>query len=219
MDRNNGTLYATYFDTTSINGTNSNVDLYFTKSVDQGDTWTVPTVINGDEDPPGDQFFPWIEVDESGRLHVVFLDSRHTVQDDNVTDGMFDAYYMYSSDQGDSWTEVRLSRMSFNSDNDGLDRPSQFLGDYLGMGVAGNRVYPIYLDTSNGDTDIFTRVITFGNSPDIDNDGMVGTSDLLLLLAAWGPCADCDNCPADLDGDCIVGTSDLLMLLAQWGPV
>ena len=54
------------------------------------------------------------------------------------------------------------------------------------MGVAGNRVYPIYLDTSNGDTDTFTRVITFGNSPDIDNDGTVGTSDLLLLLAAWG---------------------------------
>ena len=57
------------------------------------------------------------------------------------------------------------------------------------------------------------------NSPlgDLDFDCQVGASDLLLLLAAWGPCADCGNCPADLDGDCNVGASDLLLLLANWG--
>ena len=52
---------------------------------------------------------------------------------------------------------------------------------------------------------------------DIDGDGMVGASDLLLLLAAWGACADCDDCPADLDGNCTVGAADLLILLANWG--
>ena len=52
---------------------------------------------------------------------------------------------------------------------------------------------------------------------DLDGDGSVGTSDLLILLAAWGPCDDCGNCPADLDGDCSVGTSDLLILLSNWG--
>lgn len=52
---------------------------------------------------------------------------------------------------------------------------------------------------------------------DIDGDGTVGVSDLLLLLAAWGPCADCDDCPADLNDDCSVGVADLLMLLANWG--
>ena len=52
---------------------------------------------------------------------------------------------------------------------------------------------------------------------DIDGDGMVGASDLLLLLASWGACADCDDCPADLDGDCAVGAGDLLILLSNWG--
>ena len=55
------------------------------------------------------------------------------------------------------------------------------------------------------------------NSADLDGDGIVGVGDLLILLASWGPCADCDDCPADLDGDCTVGVSDLLILLANWG--
>lgn len=52
---------------------------------------------------------------------------------------------------------------------------------------------------------------------DLDGDGVIGTSDLLILLSSWGPCDDCDNCVADLDGDCNVGTSDLLILLSNWG--
>lgn len=49
---------------------------------------------------------------------------------------------------------------------------------------------------------------------DLDGDGTVATSDLLQLLAAWGPCG---GCPEDLDGDGKVATPDLLMLLAMWG--
>jgi parallel beta-helix repeat protein len=56
-----------------------------------------------------------------------------------------------------------------------------------------------------------------GTSCDLDSDGRVGIADLLTLLANWGPCPDCDNCPADFDGDCVVGISDLLTLLANWG--
>ena len=52
---------------------------------------------------------------------------------------------------------------------------------------------------------------------DLDGDGQVGPADLLILLGAWGPCDDCDNCPEDLDGDCAVGTNDLVILLGNWG--
>jgi hypothetical protein len=52
---------------------------------------------------------------------------------------------------------------------------------------------------------------------DLDGDGRVGISDLLILLAGWGPCPDPpDACPADLDGDGTVGIADLLILLANW---
>ena len=50
---------------------------------------------------------------------------------------------------------------------------------------------------------------------DIDDDGVVGVSDLLALLASWGSCPGCN---ADLDGDDVVGVTDMLGLLAAWGP-
>ncbi|MHC4429191.1 MAG: S8 family serine peptidase, partial [Planctomycetota bacterium] len=50
---------------------------------------------------------------------------------------------------------------------------------------------------------------------DLDGDGIIGTSDLLMLLTAWGPNP---GHPADFDGDGVVGTSDLLTLLTAWGP-
>ena len=52
---------------------------------------------------------------------------------------------------------------------------------------------------------------------DLDGNGVVGVSDLLILLASWGQCDDCENCPADLNRDCLVGVTDLLILLGNWG--
>lgn len=49
---------------------------------------------------------------------------------------------------------------------------------------------------------------------DIDGNGQVGITDLLSLLAAWGPNA---GHPADFDGNGQVGITDLLALLANWG--
>ena len=49
---------------------------------------------------------------------------------------------------------------------------------------------------------------------DLDGDCAVGASDLLILLADWGPCK---GCPSDLDGNGSVGASDLLILLVNWG--
>jgi hypothetical protein len=45
-------------------------------------------------------------------------------------------------------------------------------------------------------------VVADERHPLINGDGSVGVNDFLILLAAWGPCGDCNNCPADFDGDC-----------------
>jgi hypothetical protein len=53
---------------------------------------------------------------------------------------------------------------------------------------------------------------------DVDNNGDVGTPDLLLVLSAWGECT-CPWCPEDIDGNGTVGFSyDLLLVLSNWGP-
>ncbi|MEE9296589.1 MAG: hypothetical protein V3W34_16720 [Phycisphaerae bacterium] len=64
------------------------------------------------------------------------------------------------------------------------------------------------------------ELVGLSNPADLDGDGVVGVGDLLILLANWGPCADCKlpgDCPPDLNDDCSVGVVDLLILLANWG--
>jgi hypothetical protein len=50
---------------------------------------------------------------------------------------------------------------------------------------------------------------------DLSGDSMIGFSDLLAILSAWGPCP---GCPEDLSGDGVVGFADLLKVLSEWGP-
>jgi hypothetical protein len=155
-----GTLYAVWADTSGTVAGNDNVDLYFTRSTDQGSSWATPWVINGDADPPGDQFFPWLEADGNGHLHLLFYDTRNTVQDDSAPSAMLDAYYSWSDDGGDTWTEYRLTPVSFDSaftDGGG----GQFIGDYLGIGLARAAVFPVYLSTQNSLGEIFTHRIVW----------------------------------------------------------
>jgi len=49
---------------------------------------------------------------------------------------------------------------------------------------------------------------------DLNRDGVVNVSDLILLVGAWGSCQDCN---ADLNGDGQVNVHDLLLLLSNWG--
>jgi len=60
-------------------------------------------------------------------------------------------------------------------------------------------------------------VTPLGPNPDLNGDGVVNVSDLLILLSAWGDCPVGAPCPADLNGDGVVNVSDLLILLANWG--
>ncbi len=69
--------------------------------------------------------------------------------------------------------------------------------------------------TQSGSAYVFDAA---GPSPcpwDLDDDAVVGASDLLALLVSWGPCK---GCSADFDVNGSVGASDLLALLVNWGP-
>ena len=53
---------------------------------------------------------------------------------------------------------------------------------------------------------------------DLDENGIVNVTDLLILLGQFGPCPDpCPpSCEADIDDDCVVGVIDLLIMLGNW---
>lgn len=52
---------------------------------------------------------------------------------------------------------------------------------------------------------------------DLDGDGTVGLSDVIIVLAGWGPCPQPPaDCPGDAGGDGQVGLIDLLVVLQNW---
>lgn len=63
---------------------------------------------------------------------------------------------------------------------------------------------------------IFSATLIPAIAADLDVDGYVGTSDLLALLGAWGPCPREGACAPDLTQDGQVGVADLLALLSSW---
>jgi len=194
VDPNSGVLYFVYFDTTSQSGTQRNVDVYFTKSTDQGATWATPIVINGDANF-GDQFFPWVEVDETGRISVLYYDTRNTAQSDQSGVAIMDAYYNFSEDGGATWSEHRLTPTSFSSANDGFG--SGFIGDYIGMSAGGGRVMPVYMATSAASAaDATANVILHGPA-------QVICRGILCPCGNDDPTAGCGN--AGIDNDTATG--------------
>ncbi|MEE8156340.1 MAG: hypothetical protein V3T53_15405 [Phycisphaerales bacterium] len=87
----------------------------------------------------------------------------------------------------------------------------------VGINETGQIAAMAHSDDLNATVGLLLSPINGGIPADLDGDGQVGASDLLILLASWGPCEDCAACAADLDGNGVVGASDLLILLSNWG--
>ena len=60
------------------------------------------------------------------------------------------------------------------------------------------------------------HLVILGCVADINHDMRVNGADRDLMHLAYGPCADCNECPADLDCDCDVDATDFAQLLATW---
>ena len=212
VDPRSGDLYCVYFDTTAFDGKQFDVDLYMTKSVDRGTTWSVPKIVAANGHAPGDQFFPWIEVDHHGRLHLLFFDTRNTQQPDTDDrgDALIDTYYAFSENGGDTWREFRLTPHSFSSADTGSAGDTQFLGDYVGLAIADTTVIPCYPDTHGGDPDVYVHRITFPRA-DGDRDGDTDSDDFRVFSACTGgrigsglngaPSEECVVFDHDRDGD------------------
>ena len=89
----------------------------------------------------------------------------------------------------------------------------------LAIGEGGGTRLFTGLDQSNGAGLFAWAVEETPTNPcsaaDLDGNGQVGSSDLGLLIAAWGACS---GCPADINGDGKVDGGDLAQIIAFWGP-
>ena len=127
-----------------------------------------------------------------------------------------------SDDDGSSWVNLETVGPTGSEVSGGWFQKQFLVSDFVDL-TDQFRIRFIASDTNPqsiveaGVDGVRLLSVECGVPGDIDGDGSVGVSDLLILLAEWGLCADCNDCPADLDGNCTVGVSDLLILLANWG--
>jgi len=99
---------------------------------------------------PADQFLPWVNVDETGRLLVTFLDRR-----DDPANVKFALYLAASTDGGAGFApNVRVSDNAFPP-----SPGTTFVGDYNASDAGSGRLQAIWADARNGDLDVFTEAV------------------------------------------------------------
>ncbi len=139
-----GTIYVNWTD--HRNGDND-TDVWIAKSIDGGDTWSLPIRVN--DDPPGkEQFFSWMTVDgANGDVYVVFYDRR------NYDDSNTDVYIARSTDGGETFQNIKVSESPF------LPYSSVFFGDYTNITAYNGMVRPIWARLQNGNLSVLTAVV------------------------------------------------------------
>ncbi|MGE0771303.1 MAG: sialidase family protein [Cyclobacteriaceae bacterium] len=138
-----GSLYIVWAD--QRNGEND-TDIYFVRSHNYGDNWSVPAKIN--QDGPGShQFLPWMAVDEStGYIYIVYYDRRN--HDDLNTD----VYLAYSTDGGSNFSEVKISESPF------VPSEEKFFGDYTNISAHKGTIAAVWTRMDEGKTSVWTAV-------------------------------------------------------------
>ena len=128
---------------------------------------------------------------------------------------------------GSSLSEEKVAIKWSNYVQDGTNDPNTFSCElffdgrirlaWLDIGSISNIVG---LSDGNGTPsdfveDDFSESDSCGIPGDVNGDGMVGASDILLILAYWGDCSG--GCSGDLNSDGSVDVLDLLIVIENWG--
>lgn len=164
-----GNIYVVWANT-GVPGINSgnDVDVYISRSEDQGLTWSTPAKVNQDASGLGRKhYFPWITCDpENGILSVVFYDDR------NVGGSQCEVYCANSYDGGVTWEDFKVSDVAFTPGPiPGL--ADGYMGDYLGISARGGFVYPVWADNRTGS--VMTYCSPYQTNPLSKPQGLTAT--------------------------------------------
>ena len=142
-----GTIYINFSD--QRNGVDD-TDIFMIKSTDGGSTWSAPVRVNNDA-PGRHNFFNWMAVDQtSGVIYTIFYDRR------NHLDELTDVFVAYSTDGGDSFTNVKVSDAAFRPN------AAHFFGDYTNIAAHDGNIHPIWTRQENdGKTSVWTAALNF----------------------------------------------------------
>jgi hypothetical protein len=155
---NRGSLYCVWEDQTN---TADGLDVFSSRSVDGGQTWSTPLRVNDDASgAANDQFYQWLSVDASdGSLNVSFYDTRL-----DPTHLSTNVFYARSTNAGLSFLpNVRVTDASTNETCCGAQLGDQY-GDYEGMSAVNGIVRPVWTDrraaVQSLNEEVFSSTIT-----------------------------------------------------------
>ncbi|MDW8331011.1 MAG: sialidase family protein [Cyclobacteriaceae bacterium] len=140
--RFSGAIYLIWTDTGD-----GHADIWFMRSFNLGDNWTSPIRIHTD-DGLAHQFAPSMAVDpETGYIYIVFYDRR------NHSDNSTDVYLAWSSDNGSSFKNIKLSESPFKPDFNGMP------GIYTHIAAYNGVIIPVWTRVDGTRTTIWTAPV------------------------------------------------------------
>ena len=147
-DRSGGafhdSIYVAWTDTIapeSTVSTENHTQVKVARSRDYGLTWEVSIPHPVNDTLTVDRFNQWLTVDAGGVVHVVYYDTRNSVDRTGV-----DLYYSFSVDGGVTWSEPeRVTSETSSNLEDG-----QEWGDYNGISVMFEKIIPSWTDNREG---------------------------------------------------------------------
>jgi len=156
VDRSNGPTRGNVYVLCSVRR-NSNadpLDVMFVRSTNGGRTWSAPVRVNDDASTTAWQWFGTMSVVPTGRIDVVWLDTR-----DNPGSVNSSLYYSFSTNAGVTWSpNARLSQ-SFNPH---LGWPQQNkMGDYFHMVSDSAGAHLAWAATFGGEQNVYYGHISY----------------------------------------------------------
>jgi hypothetical protein len=138
------------------------LDVYFIRSTNRGNSWSLPIRINDDPGTSAWQWFGTMSVAPNGRIDVIWLDTR-----DDPGTYLSSLYYSFSEDNGQIWSPNERLSASFDPH---VGWPQQNkMGDYFDMISDDYGASIAWAGTFNGEEDVYYGRIT--QMPVAINDG------------------------------------------------
>jgi hypothetical protein len=120
-------------------------DVFFTRSADDGATWSPPFRVNPDP-TPFDQFQPWVRVKPNGWIDIAWYDRRN-----DPMDTMWEVVMTRSADRGMTFAPEVFLTVPGPFPTPHMTWGERWMGEYLGLGVDQTHAY-VAFTTSMPDT-------------------------------------------------------------------